>query len=105
MKNLTRDEIAEYINDEFGLSKKDCNDFVNDLIDKIITGLTMHKIVKIHNFGTFKLKHKKERLGRNPKTKENVMISARNVISFIPSKKILKYLNEDIKVIDEIDEI
>ena len=95
--NITRDEIAEFINIEFGLSKKDCNDFVNSIIEEIILGLNREKIVKIHNFGTFKLKNKKSRLGRNPKTKENVMISSRNIISFTPSKNILLYLNKKIK--------
>jgi len=93
MNNITRDEIAEYINEEFGLSKKDCNDIVNDIIEEIIKGLVDKKFVKIHNFGTFKIKNKNERIGRNPKTKETVMIPSRNVISFIPSKKILEFLN------------
>ena len=92
-KNITRDEIASFINQEFGLTKKDCNDFVNDIVEEIIKGLNEFKIVKIHNFGTFKLKSKKERIGRNPKTKEEKMISARNVISFIPSKNVLKKIN------------
>ena len=93
--NITRDDIADYINQEFGLTKKDCNDLVNDIIETIIEGLINNKIVKIHNFGTFKLKRKNSRLGRNPKTKEEVIISERNVIAFIPSKNILKKLNEN----------
>jgi integration host factor subunit alpha len=93
ISNITRDDIAEYINQEFGLTKKDCNDFVNEIIEEIILGLQKNNIVKIHNFGTFKIKSKKSRLGRNPKTKEEVMISARKVVSFIPSKHILKKLN------------
>tara|TARA_Y100001970_G_C13905574_1_gene685879 strand:+ start:189 stop:482 length:294 start_codon:yes stop_codon:yes gene_type:complete len=97
MKNITRDDIAEFINVEFGLSKKDCNDLVNDIIEEIISGLINSKKVKIHNFGTFKLRHKNQRIGRNPKTKEDVMINARNVISFTPSKKILSFLNKDLK--------
>tara|TARA_B100001105_G_C22068541_1_gene305548 strand:- start:27 stop:320 length:294 start_codon:yes stop_codon:yes gene_type:complete len=94
MNNITRDDIAEFINKEFGLTKKDCNDLVNDIIEEIIEGLNEHKIVKIHNFGTFKLKRKNARLGRNPRTKEDVMIAPRNVISFLPSKHILKKINE-----------
>ena len=93
--NITRDDIADYLNQEFGLTKKDCNDLVNDIIETIIEGLIDNKIVKIHNFGTFKLKRKNSRLGRNPKTKEEVIISERNVITFIPSKNILKKLNEN----------
>ena len=92
--NITRDEIADFINQEFGLTKIDCNGLVNNIIEEIILGLNKHKIVKIHNFGTFKLKRKNARIGRNPKTKEDVMIAPRNVISFIPSRHILKKLNE-----------
>jgi len=94
MNNITRDDIAEFINNEFGLTKKDCINLVNDIIEEIIEGLNEHRIVKIHNFGTFKLRRKNARIGRNPKTKEEVMISPRNVISFLPSKHILKKLND-----------
>ena len=93
--NITRDDIAEFINQEFGLTKIDCNHFVNDLIEEIISGLISHKLVKIHNFGTFKIKNKKKRKGRNPKTKEEVMIQPRNVISFTISKNPLRTLNKD----------
>ena len=92
--NITRDDIADFINQQFGLTKKDCGDLVNDILEEIIIGLNKNQIVKIHNFGTFKLKRKNSRLGRNPKTKEDVLIDARNVISFIPSRKLLKKLNE-----------
>ena len=94
MNNITRDNISEFINNEFGLAKKDCYDIVNELIEQIIVGLINYKIFKIHNFGTFKIKQKKSRIGRNPKTKEEVMISERNVITFTPSKKILLSMNE-----------
>ena len=86
MNNITRDEIAEFINNEFGLTKNDCNDLVNEIIEEIIKGLKTKDIVKIHNFGTFKLKRKNSRIVRNPKTKENVIIEPRNVITFIPSR-------------------
>jgi|TARA_B100000959_G_scaffold267587_1_gene311249 nucleoid DNA-binding protein len=97
MNNITRDDISEFINKEFGLTKKDCDNLVKDIIEELIEGLNEHKIVKIHNFGTFKLKRKNARIGRNPKTKEEVMIPSRNVISFLPSKKILIKLNESNK--------
>ena len=92
-KNISRDDIANAINIEFGFSRKDCNDVVNNIIDIIIDGLTYSNYVKIHNFGTFKVRFKSSRLGRNPKTKEEVMIKDRKVISFKPSKFILKYIN------------
>ena len=94
--NITRDDIAEFINQEFGLTKIDCNHFVNDLIEEIISGLILHNIVKIHNFGTFKIKNKKERIGRNPKTKEDIMIPSRNVISFTISKNSLNIINKNL---------
>ncbi len=93
MNNITREDIAEFINNEFGLTKKDCVNLVNDIIEEVIEGLKEHNIVKIHNFGTFKLRRKNARIGRNPKTKEEIMIAPRNVISFLPSKHILKKLN------------
>ena len=93
--NITRDDIAEFINQEFGLTKIDCNHFVNDLIEEIISGLILYNIVKIHNFGTFKIKNKKERIGRNPKTKEDIMIPSRNVISFTISKNLLNIINKN----------
>ena len=89
-KNLTREDISEYINSEFGLPKHDCNELVKEIIEQIILGLIEHDIVKIHNFGTFKLRKKNQRIGRNPKTKEEVLINARKVISFIPSHNLLK---------------
>ena len=77
----------------FGISKKDCIDIVNDIIDSIILGLEKYQIFKIHNFGTFKLRRKNKRVGRNPKTKVEVEINERNVISFKPSKSVLSYIN------------
>mgnify|MGYP001281887108 CR=1 FL=1 len=88
-KNITREDISEYINSEFGLSKYDCNQIVNEIINQIIIGLIEDEVVKIHNFGTFKLKQKNQRIGRNPKTKIEIMIAPRKVVSFIPSKYLL----------------
>ena len=93
-KNISREDLATKIHDEFGFSKKDCLEFVNDIFEIIITGLENNRIVKIHNFGTFKLKRKKSRIGRNPKTKVNHIINERDVITFKASKRVLKILNE-----------
>ena len=92
-QNISRDEIAEAMKSEFGFNRKLCLDIVNDIVEIIINGLQSDKIVKIHNFGTFKMRRKKSRIGRNPKTKEDVMIDERNVVSFKPSKGILNYIN------------
>ena len=93
VKNISRDDIADTINREFGFSRKDCLEIVNDIVDIIIEGLIKNQSVKIHNFGTFKLKRKSSRIGRNPKTKEEVIISDRNVITFKASKNIITYIN------------
>ncbi len=92
-QNISRDEIAEAMKNEFGFNRKQCLDFVNDIIDLIIEGLQIDKKVKIHNFGTFKINNKKSRIGRNPKTKEVHNISSRNVVTFKASKVLLKYIN------------
>jgi len=94
MNNTTKDNIADYIHNEFGLSKKDCNEIVINLIEYIILGLQKDKIVKIHNFGTFKLKHKNSRIGRNPKNNVEFTITSRNVISFTASKKFMVFIND-----------
>ena len=92
-KNISREDIANSIFNEFGFSKKECLDLVNDIIEIIIQGLNEDGEVKIHNFGTFKLKRKKSRIGRNPKTKEEVIINDRNVVTLKVSRNILKNIN------------
>ena len=92
-QNVSRDEIAEAMKNEFGFNRKFCLEIVNDIIDIIIDGLQSDKKVKIHNFGTFKLNNKKSRFGRNPKTKEEYNISSRNVITFKASKILLSNIN------------
>ena len=92
-QNISRDEIAEAIQADFGFNKKWCLDIVNDIIEIVIEGLQSDKKVKIHNFGTFILNKKNSRIGRNPKTKVEYNIPSRNVITFKASKVLLKYVN------------
>ena len=92
--NISRDEIAESMQNDFGFNKKLCLDIVNDIIDIVIEGLKFDNKVKIHNFGTFKLNKKRSRIGRNPKTKEEKTISKRNVVIFKPSKEFKEFLNK-----------
>ena len=93
-KNISREDIATAIHIEFGFSRKECLDIVNNIFEIIIEGLEKNGIVKIHNFGTFKIRRKTSRIGRNPKTREEVMIDKRNVISFKASKVIINNINE-----------
>ena len=93
--NISRDELAEAIQKDFGFNRKLCLDIVNDIIDIIIEGIQRDQKVKIHNFGTFILNKKNRRIGRNPKTKEEHTIPSRFVITFKASKLLLKYINSN----------
>ena len=92
-ENITRNDIADAIFDEIGLSRSECNQFVDDILDLLIKGIVEDGLVKMAGFGTFKLRHKKERIGRNPKTKEPAIISSRNVILFKLSQQLKNKIN------------
>ena len=93
--NLTKKEIINSIYMQIGFSKKISENLLEDTFDLILTNIIEHKKVKIAKFGTFTLKKKKQRVGRNPKTKETKVISERNVILFKASKEFKKYINEN----------
>ena len=91
--NLTKQEIVNSIFMQIGYSKKVSETLLEDFFDIILQSLKKSKKVKIAKFGTFELRKKKSRLGRNPKTKEKKIISERNVILFKPSKELKKKIN------------
>ena len=91
--NLTKKEIINSIYMQIGFSKKISETLLEDILELILKNIIQHKKVKISKFGTFILKRKKQRLGRNPKTKEIKTISERNVILFKPSKEFKKFIN------------
>ncbi len=93
--NLTKKDIINSIYMRLGLSKKISEMILEDFILLIIENLQRSKKIKISNFGTFFIKRKKSRMGRNPKTKENKIISERNVVTFKPSKFIKNYINNN----------
>ena len=92
--NLTKKNIINSIYMQLGFSKKICESLLEDFFLILLDELITNKKVKISNFGTFILRHKKSRLGRNPKTLVKSVISERNVILFKPSKEFKKYINE-----------
>ena len=92
--NITRDDIAESIFNEIGLSKAECNNLVSEIIDLLINSVIEHGVLKIPSFGSFKLRYKKQRKGRNPKTKEPAIITSRNVILFKVSQQLKNRLND-----------
>ena len=91
--NLTRIEIANFINKEVGISRSESSYFVDTIINEMIKALIEKKILKVSSFGTLKLRYKKERIGRNPKTGTKHTISARNTVSFIASKVLKNKIN------------
>ena len=91
--NLTKKEIINSIYMQLGYSKKICEALIDDFFDILLENLIINQQVKISGFGTFFLKKKMERIGRNPKTREKVTISSRNVIMFKASKDLKKYIN------------
>jgi integration host factor subunit alpha len=95
-QNLTKKEIINSIYMQLGYSKKLIENVLEDIFDILLDSLKEKGMVKISNFGTFILRHKKSRIGRNPKTKEEFNISSRNVITFKASKILLKYINNNI---------
>jgi|TARA_B100001758_G_C18107910_1_gene452043 Bacterial nucleoid DNA-binding protein len=80
---------------QIGYSKKISENFLEDFFEFIFENLKKNKKVKIAKFGTFELRFKKSRIGRNPKTKEKVTISERKVILFKPSKELKKKINQN----------
>ena len=93
--NFTKKELINSIYMQLGFSKKIIDNISEDFINIIIDNLIHAKKVKISNFGTFFLKKKKSRIGRNPKTKEKKVISERNVITFKASKEFKSYINKN----------
>ena len=91
--NLTKKEITNSLYMQIGFSKKISEELLDDILKIILDNLKKYKKIKISNFGTFSLRSKRSRLGRNPKTKEEKIISERNVVLFKPSKDLKKYIN------------
>ena len=95
--NVTKKDVINSIYMQIGYSKKILDIVLDDLLNLIIDNLKKRKKVKISNFGTFEMRHKKQRLGRNPKTKEAKLISERYVILFKASKDFKKFINNSVK--------
>ena len=91
--NLTKKEIINSIYMQLGFSKKLSESILEDILDLIVLNLNKTKKVKITNFGTFFVRYKKSRIGRNPKTKEDKVINERNVVLFKPSKEFRDFIN------------
>ncbi len=93
--NLTKKNIINYIYMQIGLSKKVSEHILEDLLELITRNIKSSNKLKISKFGTFILRDKKARIGRNPKTKVSSIINQRKVISFKASKEFKNYVNSD----------
>ncbi|WP_376867137.1 integration host factor subunit alpha [Aeromonas veronii] len=85
---LTKADIAEHLFTQLGMSKREAKDMVEAFFEEIRQALERGERVKISGFGNFDLREKNQRPGRNPKTGEDIPISARRVVTFRPGQKL-----------------
>jgi integration host factor subunit alpha len=86
--SLTKAEIADQLFEEVGLNKREAKEFVDSFFEAIRDALERGENVKLSGFGNFQLREKNQRPGRNPKTGEEIPISARRVVTFRPGQKL-----------------
>ena len=91
--NLTKKDLINQIYMQLGFSKLVSENLINDFFSTIILNLKKEKKIKLSGFGTFSIRRKNSRVGRNPKTRELKVISTRNVVLFKPSKEFKEFIN------------
>jgi len=92
-RTLTRAEIADAVYQELGLSHVESAELVDAIFEEISLSLERGNNVKLSSFGTFNIRRKSPRIGRNPRTKEEIPISARSVVTFHSSNILTKSIN------------
>ena len=93
--NLTKKDLVNLIYMQIGFSKQISENLIDDFFQTIIENLSKEKTLKLSKFGTFSIRQKKSRVGRNPKTKKETTISERNVVLFKPSKEFKNFVNQN----------
>tara|TARA_B100000686_G_C16539203_1_gene836506 strand:- start:240 stop:539 length:300 start_codon:yes stop_codon:yes gene_type:complete len=96
--NITKKEIINSLYMQIGFSKKISENLIEDILTIIIDNLKKNKKLKLSKFGTFSLRLKKSRIGRNPKTMEKKIIPERTVVLFKPSKEFKDFINNHEKI-------
>tara|TARA_B100001094_G_C17505475_1_gene473087 strand:- start:163 stop:462 length:300 start_codon:yes stop_codon:yes gene_type:complete len=91
--NLTKKDLVNLVYMQLGFSKLISENLIDDFFQTISDNLLKEKTLKLSKFGTFTIRQKKSRVGRNPKTKEEKMIDERNVVLFKPSKEFKDFIN------------
>jgi len=93
-KTLTRSDLAQAVHLEVGLSRNESSQLVEDVLEKITDCFVKGENVKLSSFGTFSVRSKRERIGRNPKTGIEARITPRRVLSFHPSISLRQRVNK-----------
>ena len=91
--NLTKKDLVNLVYMQLGFSKQISENLIEDFLVSIVTNIKTEKKLKLSKFGTFSIRKKKSRIGRNPKTKESKVISGREVVLFKPSKEFKEFIN------------
>ena len=91
--NLTKKDLVNLVYMQLGFSKQISENLIEDFLSTIVSNIKNEKKLKLSKFGTFSIRQKKSRIGRNPKTKETKMISSREVVLFKPSKEFKDFVN------------
>ena len=92
--NLTKKDLVNTVYMQIGFSKQISENLIEEFFSLIVLTLKNKKSVKISKFGTFSIRSKKSRIGRNPKTKESKVITERDVVLFKPSKEFKEFINQ-----------
>ena len=97
---LTKADMVEHLYDEIGLNKREAKDLVEMFFEEIKSSLEQGENVKLSGFGNFILRDKKPRPGRNPKTGEEVEVSARRVVTFRSGQKLKTRVEKNVRAIE-----
>ncbi len=91
--NLTKKDLVNLVYMQLGFSKQVSESIIEDFLAIILSNIKSEKKLKLSKFGTFSIREKKSRIGRNPKTRETKIISRREVVLFKPSKEFKEFIN------------
>tara|TARA_B100000795_G_C22499567_1_gene323421 strand:+ start:125 stop:424 length:300 start_codon:yes stop_codon:yes gene_type:complete len=91
--NLTKKDLVNLVYMQLGFSKQISENLIEDFLSTIVSNIKTEKKLKLSKFGTFSVRQKKSRVGRNPKTKESKIISSRDVVLFKASKEFKEFIN------------
>ena len=91
--NLTKKDLVNLVYMQLGFSKQISENLIEDFLSTIVSNIKNEKKLKLSKFGTFSIRQKKSRIGRNPKTRETKVIKSRDVVLFKPSKEFKDFVN------------